>query len=218
MPIPTHGAECSTSSWSTTCRDCGAAIFVLTCSCGSVVLLDGLGHPWPRRTDTCLRPPDRSAQQRESWSASEILRVIDSYSRISGEPVPIGTMALIARLTLEQCGRRVVVMKPGVATAVVGEVVGVNLHVNLFKRFRIPDTRISRSLMSDILDSPQVELVIREAAELGSGSVFEYTFFAPEALYKASGIRRGLKATSDLKTRQISASDGIWVATSLATV
>lgn len=48
MSIPTHGPFCQTKTYPTSCWGCRQAIFVLQCSCGSVVLFDQLGAPWPK--------------------------------------------------------------------------------------------------------------------------------------------------------------------------
>ena len=48
MPIPTHGPFCQTLVYDTSCWYCQQTIFVLQCSCGSAVLLDAVGLPWPK--------------------------------------------------------------------------------------------------------------------------------------------------------------------------
>ena len=48
MSIPTHSLFCQTKTYPTSCRHCQQAIFVLECSCGSAVLFDQLGAPWPK--------------------------------------------------------------------------------------------------------------------------------------------------------------------------
>ena len=47
MPIPTHGPFCQTWIYPVDCRDCGSGIHILQCTCGSCVLLDEVGWPWP---------------------------------------------------------------------------------------------------------------------------------------------------------------------------
>lgn len=43
-----HGRRCNSQTFPTNCRDCGDPIFVFTCNCGSAVLFDELGQPWPK--------------------------------------------------------------------------------------------------------------------------------------------------------------------------
>lgn len=43
-----HGTgACTTRTFPTRCRECGASVFYFSCSCGSKVFFDELGLPWP---------------------------------------------------------------------------------------------------------------------------------------------------------------------------
>ena len=48
MSVPTHGPYCQTLVYGTSCWDCQEGIWILTCTCGSAVLLDECGPPWPK--------------------------------------------------------------------------------------------------------------------------------------------------------------------------
>ena len=48
MSVPTHGPFCQTLVYGTSCRYCQKGIWVLQCTCGSVVLLDERRPPWPK--------------------------------------------------------------------------------------------------------------------------------------------------------------------------
>jgi hypothetical protein len=48
MPVPTHGPSCQTKMYPVECWDCGSAIHILQCSCGSAVLLDVPVPPWDK--------------------------------------------------------------------------------------------------------------------------------------------------------------------------
>ena len=48
MPVPTHGPFCQTLVYPTSCWYCQQDIHVLQCTCGSAVLFDALGSPWPK--------------------------------------------------------------------------------------------------------------------------------------------------------------------------
>ena len=48
MPVPNHGPFCTTWMYETSCWHCHHPIFILQCSCGSAVLFDERGPPWPR--------------------------------------------------------------------------------------------------------------------------------------------------------------------------
>lgn len=48
MSVPAHGPFCQTKTYPTRCKDCAQDIFLLQCSCGSIVLFDELGWPWSK--------------------------------------------------------------------------------------------------------------------------------------------------------------------------
>jgi len=48
MPIPSHGPFCKTWVYETSYWHCSNQIAVLQCSCGSAVLFDEVGKPWPK--------------------------------------------------------------------------------------------------------------------------------------------------------------------------
>ena len=66
MPIPTHGPFCQTWVYSTQCWDCQQDIHVLQCTCGSAVLFDELGEPWPKHA---------CGSGLSGWAAVNTLRV-----------------------------------------------------------------------------------------------------------------------------------------------
>lgn len=48
MSIPTHGPFCKTLMFQTSCWYCQQSISILKCTCGSAILLDHAGPPWPK--------------------------------------------------------------------------------------------------------------------------------------------------------------------------
>lgn len=47
MPVPTHRTDCSSKAYPTNYFFCNQEVFYFFCSCGSKVLFDELGSPWP---------------------------------------------------------------------------------------------------------------------------------------------------------------------------
>lgn len=83
MSIPTHGPFCQTLVYDTSCWYCQKAIFVLQCSCGSAVLFDRLGTPWPKHACGGIGGSGLSG-----WTAVEALRAL-------GAPITPDVMAKI---------------------------------------------------------------------------------------------------------------------------
>lgn len=49
MPVPTHGPRCRTRfCHPSKCKECRQEVFYWACTCGSSLLFDRLGEPWPR--------------------------------------------------------------------------------------------------------------------------------------------------------------------------
>lgn len=53
-----HGYRCGANTFPLQCRYCGERIFFFSCDCGSRVLFDELGPPWPEHN--CLQPRPNS--------------------------------------------------------------------------------------------------------------------------------------------------------------
>ncbi len=70
MPVPTHGPRCrKLFCRPIRCKDCRQEIFQWACTCGSSVLFDKLGEPWPRHRcarKTLLSLRTGSARPRDS--------------------------------------------------------------------------------------------------------------------------------------------------------
>lgn len=53
MPVPTHGPRCKKKFCRpSSCGQCGQQVFHWACTCGSNVLFDSLGEPWPKHECT----------------------------------------------------------------------------------------------------------------------------------------------------------------------
>lgn len=74
MPIPTHGPFCQTLVYGTSCRHCRQEIFVLQCSCGSAVLFDEIGPPWPKHACAGVGGGGIGGSGLGGWAAVDALR------------------------------------------------------------------------------------------------------------------------------------------------
>lgn len=62
MGHPLHAFTCSSVTYRWGCPECGGAVFVYECSCGSFVMFDQLGHPWLQHS--CFRNLYRELEAR----------------------------------------------------------------------------------------------------------------------------------------------------------
>ena len=75
MSVPTHGPFCQTLIYETSCWYCQEDIYVLQCTCGSAVLFDDIGRPWPKHA--CVGTGDAGGiggSGLSGWEAVEVLR------------------------------------------------------------------------------------------------------------------------------------------------
>ncbi len=96
MPVPTHGPQCEKLfCYPSRCADCKQDVFYWGCTCGSRVLFDDLGEPWPthecgkKRLVVPLRTYPPGQPTRDLDETNPMLRV---RCEICGEKVRRGRM------------------------------------------------------------------------------------------------------------------------------
>lgn len=107
MSIPCHRPFCKTQSFPTSCWDCQQPIFIVRCSCGSTVLFDHAGPPWPKHRcpgwrRTVWRTPDPVPGRNTPVSSNVVTKQGGRKTRDLGKVRPGGA----ARSVDPQSGRR----------------------------------------------------------------------------------------------------------------
>src|SRR5688572_29340722 len=78
MPVTTHGPRCRTRFCRPSrCGDCGAGVYYWSCTCGSKVLFDELGDPWPIHQCTHA---ESSSRRRSKGAAHDNVKPISTYT------------------------------------------------------------------------------------------------------------------------------------------
>ena len=86
--VPTHGPWCNTTSWPTSCPQCGQSVF-FRWTCGSAVFFDQLGQPWPIHQDGDDSDNGNRNAVTPSW-VRDVTRRIDSEGRFIAEVSELG--------------------------------------------------------------------------------------------------------------------------------
>jgi hypothetical protein len=83
MPVPTHGPSCKKLFCRPSrCQGCGEGVFYWACTCGSSVLFDKLGEPWPKHQCTSVKSTRRKGRsERVAASVAKLMR--PSYGVLS---------------------------------------------------------------------------------------------------------------------------------------
>lgn len=84
MPVPTHGPRCRTLFCRPSrCGDCGQEVFHWACTCGSHVLFDALGDPWPRHQCTRTKSGKKKVRPGDSAQINVKPRNVYTYGVLS---------------------------------------------------------------------------------------------------------------------------------------
>ncbi len=178
MSVPTHSSDCTTRAFPYTCPYCDSEVFFFMCSCGSKVLFDSLGSPWPQHR--CYEFVIRTAIDTLSTSRShdDIHNLIQKYHVFTGIEIPPDINDIIDR-TLDQRSKPRIVNRithdPNI-THIIGNLHQVNKDINLNKRFGFD---ASNSFMGGLLGELQTEkyseLIVRGFPDQNN-RIFEYSF------------------------------------------
>lgn len=84
MPVPTHGSRCRTLFCRPSrCGDCSQEVFHWACTCGSHVLFDALGDPWPRHQCTRTKSGKKKVRPGDSTQINAKARNVYTYGVLS---------------------------------------------------------------------------------------------------------------------------------------
>jgi hypothetical protein len=138
MPIPTHDITCITNSFRTACPECKSEVWFFSCSCGSKIFFEELGHPWDQHIcrKYLLSREIALIKGSERLSDEEIYQIIENIEMKKGHTVGDETIEMLEEIL----GKRRIpfstsLVLPDVATDFAGGVMELNNPVNIFKKF-----------------------------------------------------------------------------------
>lgn len=190
MGVPNHGAGCTSHTHPTSCRYCGDKVYYFQCSCGSKLLFDELGNPWPRHM--CL------AMLSDVLGKDVLAQAMTEQINRPGIPrsAPMRDVEEAARCVVERAKRDIARWSPVEGTEVSG--VGILREVverpNIAKRLGIDrDLDMSGPVvraMIGFMGAPvvQVTVVLGDIAEGGASSV---TGFVSVDEYRSAAVGVG---------------------------
>ena len=220
MPgVPSHGPECGTRTYPTRCRYCESAVFYFECSCGSQMLFDELGEPWPRH-DCKLLPLGRKievADRRVGREATERY-LADQMMAIR---IDAGYADRI-REAHREAGRRPRRPKPapreifredpyaGGTTAETGFVRELIPDVDVYRKHGTPRTRIGAASLGELASGAYAQITIHTGA-LGDEDDFSFTFLIARRMLAEAGVRKGDLVRCRLRGAPILRQEPVWV-------
>ena len=152
MPVPTHNPECKTIIYKTICWDCKKAVWYFACSCGSIVLFDSKGWPWPEHKDSCSIYRIKHLWK-SGWSFARIKRKIELASREYNQPIPPEVKDYLSRFEQAIEGRSEIIidlLPTEEPIQFAGKILKID-SVNFYNRFGFPQSSISTALLGDLV-------------------------------------------------------------------
>lgn len=207
MGIPTHGPDCQTSCYRTTCRDCDEPVFVLTCTCGSCVLFDELGEPWPLHADRCPAVAATDLRE-EGWTNEEIRDPILREARERG-------IAVTAPRPTRAPRWEPVEVSPDGRHEVRGSVVSVRHCPDMLGRLGVPPTAVARAMMRGLADTSHLEILLETDGRDHLGRAFRYRFYVTQTPETARVADAGRWIGASLQAHGLPNGGVIWLASAI---
>ena len=201
-----HGFRCNAKTFPMTCGKCQAVVFYFSCDCGSAVLFDKLGPPWPihdcdaswarglrRRTDPDGRITVRLSKYVTATRRSEFTGIesgiVTRARRMRNEAPPIVRTEPAA----------------GLRRDVLGTLREIYRQRDPLKVLRLPDTDMARGILGPVGRQPVGQITVHAPGEETTQQE-SYTAFIPTEQIVDRRIGRGLGVMVDLEAVAVGAS------------
>lgn len=211
MPVPTHAPNCSTVTFRTTCRDCGASVYYFACNCGSKVFFDHLGAPWPEHANTCLPYLVRLNLEEGHRSINDIRNLIRETADVLGVQIPERAERLLGFAERAKDNRiRVSTIAPleGIAE-INGAIVSVTPQVNIFRHFKVDDGPVGRGILGELALVPLAVVTIREEPDDNNNSR-QFEIFVPREWIAQKGLRANVGIRASIAPKSVVGRFSIW--------
>ncbi|KAF2990145.1 hypothetical protein MJC1_02805 [Methylocystis sp. MJC1] len=178
MSVPTHGASCQTWVYPTSCWYCSSSIHVLQCTCGSAVLLNYVGPPWPKHQCASPGTAGIGGSGLSGWAAVDALRSegVPIDANIMAKIFPRSSSSHLSNTAPQPIGIRVVPPTAQNSVSVIGVI-----------REYIPSTKKTESLNSMGVLGQKLLNVPKDVSQLtiivnNERPNLSYTCIAPSSL------------------------------------
>ena len=210
--VPSHGPWCETRAFRAPCQYCDSSVFHFRCSCGSYVVFDSLGAPWPHHD--CKHLPFQKrleivadkglTEAAERWLGQQMMARtigVDEYrprrAKDTGQPL---------------APREIVRMIPydGLTADETGLVRELTHDVDVYARLGFPKTPVAAAILGELGKSVYAQLTVHTAA-LGETDDYSYTFFVESRHLTNKRVRKGVLVQVQLRGVDVHSADSVWV-------
>lgn len=202
---PIHGHWCGSRVFPAKCRYCGQKIFIFTCDCGSRILFNELGYPWPKH----------------SCSEYQITRYGSEKALVSGGYSSLHELAIDAiDPEFQEHVRRkkdwsapIVKISPNDNNdqQVSGIVREVTHRIDPFKKLKIAKGSLGAFQLEKTLPD-EISQITVHAGGIGDDQIESYTFWVSRKLFDKKEMAKGRVIYLHLKSIQPLGLDAFWLA------
>ncbi len=183
-----------TKTYPTNCPECASPVWFFSCSCGSKIFFEELGHPWEQHVcrKYLLSLEISLIKDSERLSDEEIYKIITNIEKKRGHSVDDGTMEILEDIL----GKRKYLfsateVEPSTATEFAGRVMELNNPINIFKKLAYDATnQLSIRLLGKIGETKWAMVKVRGNPD-GRNHALEYSIYVRESYLKLYPIRQG---------------------------
>lgn len=212
--VPGHGPSCETRTYPMRCSLCGDDVFYFCCSCGSGVVFDHLGPPWPKHEHTALDFDRKIAIVDKTVGREAASRYIAGQMMARREGVrPVADRMVNERPRLPKPPERQILREDPYRNARVteaGVVREIIPGVDVYGRSDIPETGIGAAVLGELRVGAFAQITVH-TPPLGEDDQFSYTFFVPRSKLAHEDIGIGDLVRCRLRGVAILDRDPVWV-------
>lgn len=209
-PAGVHGPWCGSRTWPTACRRCGDRIFFFSCDCGSRVLFDQLGRPWP--VHDCDASWARRVVRRVSSSGEIVVAVAEGVAAIrTGADFDIDLTAGTRRTRRPSDWLSPIERMdpaPGAHDVVTGVVREIRLDVDPYTALGVLRGPIGAAALGPIGERSVSRLTVHAPSPEEVDLLESFTAWVPSDLLV--GVSRNGTVTMDIEAVHVLGSDCVW--------
>lgn len=212
MSVPTHKSSCLTRAFSTKCRYCGEEVFYFFCTCGTKLLFESLGPPWP--IHNCMSEVEDIIDEIKNAYGTVDQAVINRLKILSeerGAEIDEKTLNRIKDYLRNTSSKSVKKLIEPIDTniLVIGIIKTINHNVNFLKKYNIQNTLIGKKLLGDYGDETY-SLIGLYTLPNQDNIIEEYEIILPESITRKLVLRESNKIAVKLFLDRIAAVNKIW--------
>ncbi len=209
--MPIHGPWCSSTTWKTRCLGCGEPVFFFQCNCGSRVLFDELGRPWP--IHDCETSWTRRLVRRRDATGGISVEISEGVTAYRPPDGAIDESVAQAARRRQNKPDPIVRMEPKDDTDV--QIVGVlrekRIDVDVYRSLGLPQTSMSAGFLGVLATDNWSRVTLH--CQSHENQILSYTAWAPTEML-AFEIRTGMTLQATL-TQQAVPAGSEWICDSL---